>query len=116
MSLKYYYFESADGFGTVQSFRSNEDAIDHAKREFDEFDSVIIQREATEHHEIGTLKNGVFTAAEQKPTIKDGLLDAASEALEMIRYIIDDGYSYDGGSGIASKLTAALVKAKGGTK
>ena len=44
------------------------------------------------------------------------LLAAASEALEMIRYIIDDGYSYDGGSGIASKLTAALVKAKGGAK
>lgn len=116
MSLKDYYFEPSEGLRSVQSFRNSADAINYAKEVFDEVDSVIIERKAIERYEIGTLKNGVFTAAEQKPTIEDTLLDAASKALEMIRYIIDDGYSYDGGSDIASKLTSAITKAKGGAK
>lgn len=118
MSAKTYTFIFPDGDFLQQSFRCTQDAIDYAKEELDGVGCVSISREITEHHDIGTVENGVFTAdAQESDPLRDAapdLLDAASDALAMIRYIIDDGYSYEGGADIASKMASAIAKAKGG--
>lgn len=100
------------GTGDVveRSFRCTQDAIDCAKQEFDGVERVIICRDITEYHEIGTVENGVFTAATQEPTLEDELLKALEGLVadwERVtgRRIPDD-----------HEAKAAIAKAKGGAK
>ena len=119
MSLKYYYFEPSEGLESVQSFRNNADAINYAKEVFDDFDSVIIQREVTEHHEIGTLKNGVFTPTEQRPTIEDELIAAINRLTNCFPVSSNDYPDASMARQVfdAIEYAASVVtKAKGGAK
>jgi len=120
VSEKNYIFMFPNGDGAEYSSHSNEDAINFAKDEFDGVDRITIHRVTTGLHEIGTVENGVFTAAEQEPVIEGTLaaLLAALVAIKTQAEVTATTFPNAPGRGdffaIARWAQEAVTKAKGG--
>lgn len=109
MSEKTYTFIFPDGDAVERPFRCTQDAIDCAKEEFDGVERVIIGREITEYHDIGTVENGVFTAATQEPTLEDCLLKALENVVSCF-----NANDSDSMANAVADAVAAIAKANGG--
>lgn len=119
MSEKTYTFIFPDGDAVERPFRCTQDAIDCAKEEFDGVERVIIGREITEYHDIGTVENGVFTPAGRDRMTEDELIAAINRLADCLPESPDEYPDASMARQVfdAIKHAASVVaKAKGGAK